>query len=817
MWESPPNPAEDWVLPEYLHERALGAGVTGRVVMARHIQTGTPVAIKYLIKSSAAAPAFAGAFANEARVLSTLRSPHVTRLYEYVEGPAGSAIVMELVEGATLRAVLRAEGATGPEVALAVLKGSLLGLAAAHEAGVVHRDYKPDNVLVTPDGTSKLVDFGLATRFGATPAAAGTPVYMAPERFNSGPASAASDVYAATATFFECITGTRPYSGTTTLELMVQHTEAPIPDESAPEPLRPLIRAGLAKAPEDRPSSAAEFVAQLDEIARDAYGADWEERGQRRLATVVSALPLLLLLRGEQAPPAEAATDFAVTNLGSGPTGRTAARKARGPVAATVGILVVALLIWLTAKPGPPVAAGATVQAATTVTPDGSAPTSTPSAAVAAVVATPGATGTAAAAASRRRRGPSTSQPGSGAPATSGSTSPSTTPATQGSTASAPPPVLTVDSVQITAFNCEGTEAYATAEVTSDGKASGTLTFTWFSSPSASGAHTAYGAPTAVTLDEGQTDVQVREMQNFSGAPPAYWGVEVTTDPAAGSGNGSSETLLGPECRDSMNEHGQDAESGDARTVAIVPDAGEQPTVPAVSADLLATMKVETPTEPVFTQVLTDQEVPGTLLLTTPAVASQDSRISGTLCPWSLHHRSTGASAPAFPLPERDRACQGSIRRRRPGRSSRSESRVELCAAGSCRWPCSSVSSLLLWQRVGSPLSVSGVAASAATPSIGCDSIETVTATVRTNGSAGTIVYRWVRNGTASGELRQTVGDGTKQTDVVLRSGVLRARQYARPGDDRRGESGHSFCGRFVRLQLSLNPRSSTTISCVAR
>jgi serine/threonine-protein kinase len=89
---------------------------------------------------------------------------------------------------------------------------------------------------------------------------------------------------------------------------------------------------------------------------------------------------------------------------------------------------------------------------------------------------------------------------------------------------------------------------YATVEVKSDGKASGTLTFTWFSSPSASGTHTTYGTPTVVQLSKGQTDVSTTKMDDFSGAPPAYWGVEVTTDPAATSGNGTSDTVFGPNC-----------------------------------------------------------------------------------------------------------------------------------------------------------------------------------------------------------------------------------------------------------------------------
>ncbi|WP_282204456.1 serine/threonine-protein kinase [Kitasatospora fiedleri] len=246
--DRPPQDAR-WELPDYAHGGELGAGASGRVVLARHRATGTPVAVKYLLGDH---PDQA-AFRVEAELLAALDSPHVTRLYEYVEGPRGAAIVMELVEGVSLRDLLRAEGGTGPEAALVVLKGSLLGLAAAHRAGVVHRDYKPGNVLVTADGESKLVDFGIAVRTGSGGTVAGTPAYMAPEQWAGRPASPATDVYAATATFFECLTGAKPYAGTTLMELAVQHTEAEIPDVQAPEALRPLIRAGLAKTPNSAP------------------------------------------------------------------------------------------------------------------------------------------------------------------------------------------------------------------------------------------------------------------------------------------------------------------------------------------------------------------------------------------------------------------------------------------------------------------------------------------------------------------------------------------------------------------------------------
>ena len=94
-----------------------------------------------------------------------------------------------------------------------VLKGSLLGLAAAHTLGIVHRDYKPENVLVDTAGNSKLADFGVAIRAGKQASAAGTPLYMAPEQWQGAPASPATDVYAATAVFFECLTGKTPFSG----------------------------------------------------------------------------------------------------------------------------------------------------------------------------------------------------------------------------------------------------------------------------------------------------------------------------------------------------------------------------------------------------------------------------------------------------------------------------------------------------------------------------------------------------------------------------------------------------------------------------
>ncbi|MER6915096.1 protein kinase [Streptomyces sp. NPDC000594] len=317
-----------WTVPGYTDSRELGSGTSGRVVLAVHEATGVPVAIKYLAERLRRDHSFVVGLRSEARLLAALGSPHVVGLYEYVESPDGAAIVMELVDGVSLRVLLREEGATGPEAALVVLKGSLLGLSSAHGAGVVHRDYKPENVLVRADGVSKLADFGIATGLGDEPEVAGTPSYMAPEQWQGAVASPTADVYAATVTFFECLTGHKPYSAGNLAELAVAHMSAPVPDEEAPEPLRPLIARGLAKDPGDRPASASVFLAELEEIARSAYGEAWEERGQHRLAALVALFPLLL---PSAEGPRPGGPETATTAFGRRKGPRTGLRAA-GPV-----------------------------------------------------------------------------------------------------------------------------------------------------------------------------------------------------------------------------------------------------------------------------------------------------------------------------------------------------------------------------------------------------------------------------------------------------------------------------------------------------
>jgi serine/threonine protein kinase len=302
-----------WTVPGYRHVRPLGEGASGRVVLAVHEATNAPVAIKYLSEQLRSDEIFLTRFRTEARLMSELDDPNIVRFYEYVEGPDAAALVMELVDGVTLKDIIKSEGATGPEAALLVLKGSLLGLAAAHAARVVHRDYKPGNVLIGDDGRSKLADFGIAVRAGEEVTASGTPAYMAPEQWTVGTVNTATDVYAATAVFYECLTGERPYPVKGLWEIAAAHRSQPIPAERVPQPLRGLVTYGLAKNPADRPRSADAFLMELEEVALAAYGPGWEERGRVRLAALAALLAALFPMTGTEPV---ASTALALTRLG---------------------------------------------------------------------------------------------------------------------------------------------------------------------------------------------------------------------------------------------------------------------------------------------------------------------------------------------------------------------------------------------------------------------------------------------------------------------------------------------------------------------
>ncbi|MGA5063972.1 serine/threonine-protein kinase [Streptomyces exfoliatus] len=552
-----------WVVPGYTEVRELGAGGSGRVVLATHDGSGLPVAVKYLSERFCSDDTFVHGFRAEARLLGELDTPHVVGFYEYVEAPRGAAIVMELVDGVALRALLAREGSTGPEAALVVLKGSLLGLAAAHRAGVVHRDYKPENVLVSADGSSKLVDFGIATGRGATPGVAGTPAYMAPEQWNGAPASPAADVYAATATFFECLTGHKPFSGDNFAELALQHLDTPVPDGQAPEPLRPLIRRGLAKSPHERPENAAAFVCELESVATAAYGPDWEERGRGRLAALAALLPLLFPSSGGAS---EGVTSLATTTLATPPP-RFRWRLPRG-LPAGAAALVLALLLALAARAGGEEAEGdeaaqafaTTSTVPTTPPPDPGATPSTAASPTAPSPTSPAPTSTTPEPSSSESPGPSDTPDGSPTDGTttaptvtatptvpSGSTSPPTAPPTTTPT-SAPPttapptPPVSVTAVSVTGLRQTGpTTATATVDVSTNGTGPVTILVEWFTGDEKGSPGTPDGSETF--RREGATHYTLALTHDVRGAG-CYWGARATTDPAAANSGSLQQVFI---------------------------------------------------------------------------------------------------------------------------------------------------------------------------------------------------------------------------------------------------------------------------------
>lgn len=324
-----------WEVPGYVGIEELGSGAQGTVVLARHQSGGPAVAIKYLAPGLLGNAAALDTFRGEAELLRRVVDPHVARLFYYVESPQGAAIVLEAVSGRSLRRVLGdRDEPLDPEAALALMKGSLLGLAAAHAVGVVHRDYKPANVLVQDDGQSKLIDFGIAVLTGQGDRA-GTPAYMAPEQWEGQPATPATDLYAVTCVLVECVTGEKPFQGTTMEELRAQHTVTPVSLERVPEPLHSLVQHGLAKNPAERAWNAHEFVDELEALAVREFGPDWERRGIIALgavaATVGAAIPLTAL---GSALLTHGASSTSVGALAQGATGHAAAGYMQAAVSA---------------------------------------------------------------------------------------------------------------------------------------------------------------------------------------------------------------------------------------------------------------------------------------------------------------------------------------------------------------------------------------------------------------------------------------------------------------------------------------------------
>jgi serine/threonine-protein kinase len=246
----------------------LASGGMGRVWRARDTLLERPVAVKVLRSELADDATFRARFRAEAQHTAALHHPHIASVFDYgeqeIEGECVAYLVMELVEGETLSALLDREGRLDPARTLDVLRQTAAALAAAHAAGVVHRDVKPGNVLVGNDGTVKIADFGIAWSASSVPLTGtgqvvGTAHYLSPEQAEGAKASPASDVYALGTVAYECLTGRRAFDGENSVQIALkQIREQPLPlPAEIPPGIRAVVERAMAKDPAVRYADGA--------------------------------------------------------------------------------------------------------------------------------------------------------------------------------------------------------------------------------------------------------------------------------------------------------------------------------------------------------------------------------------------------------------------------------------------------------------------------------------------------------------------------------------------------------------------------------
>ncbi|MDS1271653.1 protein kinase [Lipingzhangella sp. LS1_29] len=259
----------------YQLDERIGVGGMGEVWRATDTLLSRPVAVKVLHAAQMAEPISRERFRTEARISAGLSHPGIAQVYDYGEQNDTAFLVMELVCGEPLSAIIRRDGGLEPGAALGLLAQAAHALGAAHARGVVHRDIKPGNLLVTEDGTVKLTDFGIArgdesVTLTQTGMVMGTAQYISPEQASGQSATHSSDVYSLGVVAYECLAGTPPFTADAPLALALAHVRdepPPLPEHIA-QPVQDLVLGMLAKSAADRPSSAVD-VAQTAQQLRD--------------------------------------------------------------------------------------------------------------------------------------------------------------------------------------------------------------------------------------------------------------------------------------------------------------------------------------------------------------------------------------------------------------------------------------------------------------------------------------------------------------------------------------------------------------------
>ncbi|MCG7417439.1 serine/threonine protein kinase [Microbacterium sp. ACRRU] len=248
----------------YELDSRIAIGGMGEVWEATDHVIGRTVAIKILKDEYMGDPGFLERFRAEARHAALVNHEGIASVFDYGEEDGSAFLVMELVPGEALSTILEREGSLSTDKTLDIVAQTAAALQAAHAAGLVHRDIKPGNLLITPDGRVKITDFGIARIADQVPLTAtgqvmGTVQYLSPEQASGHPASPATDTYSLGIVAYECLAGKRPFTGESQVAIaMAQINEQPAPlPPTVAVPVQNLVMAMIAKKPEDRPASAA--------------------------------------------------------------------------------------------------------------------------------------------------------------------------------------------------------------------------------------------------------------------------------------------------------------------------------------------------------------------------------------------------------------------------------------------------------------------------------------------------------------------------------------------------------------------------------
>jgi serine/threonine-protein kinase len=283
------DPRTELLGGRYRLESVLASGGMGRVWRAQDDRLHRPVAVKILRSEFTGDVTFRSRFRAEAQHAALLNHPHIAAVHDYGEATAPDSgeplayLVMELVDGESLSDLLARRGPLDPSDTLRITGQTAAALAAAHAAGVVHRDVKPGNILLTPDLDVKITDFGIAQSASSVPLTGtgqviGTAHYLSPEQASGGKATPASDVYALGVVAYECLAGRRPFEGDSSVQVALQQIrELPPPlAPTVPDDVRRLVEQAMAKDPSARFPDGAAFRDAIDRVAahRSPAGVD---------------------------------------------------------------------------------------------------------------------------------------------------------------------------------------------------------------------------------------------------------------------------------------------------------------------------------------------------------------------------------------------------------------------------------------------------------------------------------------------------------------------------------------------------------------